>query len=143
MSHSNTANRVTSLVIKRSKWARKTKGVQKGPSLLENNEGNMCCLGFLAKACGIPTRAPGEEFVGLASPGSLANYKEIREEAHKWPPKLIEWERWSTEERGHSSVLTDDIITVNDNDNTTDYHKETTLTAIFANELGIELTFED
>lgn len=39
--------------VKRSKWAR---GGKNGCPALLNADGNMCCLGFLGEACGVPTR---------------------------------------------------------------------------------------
>lgn len=66
-------------VIDRNTWARKTYGIDKGPSRLLNELGNMCCLGHIAvqlgcneseiKGMGVPhktdvgTKRFGMEFV--------------------------------------------------------------------------------
>ena len=41
------------LLITRDKWVRGQSGIF-GKSRLLNNKGNMCCLGFLGKTCGVP-----------------------------------------------------------------------------------------
>lgn len=60
----------TEYTIERSRWARQTDGVNKGSSSLENAAGNMCCLGFVAKANGYATKRLGSdgEIVPKGSP---------------------------------------------------------------------------
>lgn len=53
------------LQIERSRWVRGDKG---GLSLMRNDQGNMCCLGFLALACGY---SPAE-LDDVADPESVA-----------------------------------------------------------------------
>lgn len=52
------------LTINRTRWARR--GIR-GQSLLRNERGNMCCLGFLGRACGIKPAA----LTGMGIPWAL------------------------------------------------------------------------
>ena len=52
------------LEIIRSRWAR---GGINGSSMMRNNDGNMCCLGFLAMRCGYEA----SDLEGRPSPSSV------------------------------------------------------------------------
>lgn len=55
MSEANETNQhpVTEFTIDRSRWSRRGKN---GASRMLNCDGNRCCLGFAAQACGVPDR---------------------------------------------------------------------------------------
>lgn len=71
--------------VKRSKWVR---GGRFGRSLLLNEDGNMCCLGFLGEACGVPT----DQLGGVGMPQSVIDY-------NKYPtgdePDGINWDKFA------------------------------------------------
>lgn len=56
------------LIIDRAKWLRGTAAVR-GSYLLRKEDGKMCCLGFLALACGYTK----EEIRGKSSPSDLVS----------------------------------------------------------------------
>jgi hypothetical protein len=87
---------VKEFTIKRSKWAR---GGINGKSALLNNQGNMCCLGHYAKACGFSNN----DIDSLSGPVDLyrdkscsigkawsANYIGNNLEIIAWKTKLLE-----------------------------------------------------
>jgi hypothetical protein len=105
-------------VIDRSKWARKTEGVDKGSSRLLNGEGNSCCLGHLGLACQIPE----DQLLWRAGPNHVALSEYIKY------PADIDWKTW------HAFMnINDDIIT-------TDAQKEAKLMEL-AQENGFEFQF--
>lgn len=114
-------DKLQTLTIHRSKWARKSPGVDNGTSCLLNVAGGMCCLGFVGKALGL---------------GDMALYQ-------KATPRTVGTfpAPWTTVS-GRNSQLTIDAVGINDNWDTTDAYKEAALVKLFAG-AGIVLTFED
>ena len=109
------------LTINRKRWARY--GSDKGESALLNEDGNMCCLGFLGRACGLkPTDLrvgmPGDTYSGLH---------------HKWSKGVIgkrnPYSRWASK-----------AATVNDSDKYSPEKREAILVNHFK-KIGIELKF--
>ena len=113
------------LSITRSNWLR-----GEGPIssfLLREEDSKMCCLGFLAKACG-------------AQDGDIVNSK-IPSYAKKvsWPKGIV---TVTDSELGYSTDLTIELMEVNDlhNKNLSDSIRETKLKEMFAS-IGIEVEF--
>ena len=52
MSSTKTIKAVKSFTVKRSQWGRGAK--KTAGALLDKDSGKRCCLGFLARACGVP-----------------------------------------------------------------------------------------
>lgn len=125
---------ITSLTIKRSRWARRTEGADKGESSLLNDDGNMCCLGFLGAAVGIPL----DRLDGLASPSDHLDHVSA---LVMWPKEFVP----RNIDDGRSfcdSEVTAKAVSINDDEDTTDSEKERDLIYLF-DEVGIALTFED
>lgn len=108
------------LTIKMSKWAR---GGKNGPSGLENGDGNMCCLGFLAKACGVA----GSERRCATMPASL-----LASDRRKMPKKLFDWDC--------DSQLGIDLAAINDDVHLSDEARKRQLRSFFK-EIGYNLRF--
>lgn len=125
---------IKQLVITRSRWVRQTEGVDKGESALLNCNGNMCCLGFLGAAVGIPLKC----LDGMASPNDHLDHVSA---LVMWPkdfvPRSIDYGRSLCD-----AVATAKALAINDNGETTDSEKERELIDLF-DEVGIALTFED
>jgi hypothetical protein len=106
--------------VNRSKWLRGEPG---NSFLLRRADGKMCCLGFLALACG----ATETDLCNIRSPGETNSVK--------WPAQMIDGNL-------QDSLYCSDIMNINDSSLTNDSYKEKTLTEIF-NATDIEVTFED
>lgn len=126
----------TGYTIERSRWARQTKGVNKGVSRLLNEKGCMCCLGFVGEANGWATQYRWDkgEWLGLGGPSSSFN---DGQETNN-PP----WPKENCPFTDPTGVLSSHAIAINDDTATTDAHKEEALTNLFA-EHGLKLTFVD
>jgi hypothetical protein len=85
--------------VDRKTWVRGNKG---GISALLNEEGNMCCLGFLGETCGVPRKL----LLRTAVPDSLSPVQQ------KKFPKVSAWEAF---------------VEVNDHIHTSDAEKEALL----------------
>ncbi len=113
------------LVIDRKRWARGGNG---GASALLNNEGNMCCLGFLGKACG----APANRLLERSLPS------DTKTESHEfgyWSNLAnIPWPK------GIEFKPEDDIAALNDDIILTDEERESALKPLFL-KLGYRLKF--
>lgn len=117
--------------VNRSRWLRGESG---GSFLLRKADGKMCCLGFLALACG----ATESDILGSRAPsnrGSMIN----------WPKEIL----YSIQGRGaiinescYDSPECVRLMNTNDSNGTDDATKEASLTKIFQ-DIGIEVTFED
>lgn len=138
---------INKLVIQRSRWARKTDGIDKGESALLNSRDCMCCLGFLGQVVGIDRIDLG----AAGTPAETVSYpmEETSEVVlGKWPkafaptPKLSDRYMQNDESDFIDSDITNEAININDHCCTTDQEKETALTELFAG-VGVELTFED
>ena len=121
------------LVIDRRKWAR---GILGGPSALRNNSGNMCCLGFDAKACGFGPKslkdAGTPEYI--LSGGSTLTAKTIV----KRIPHLVEIT--GCDEQISDISFTIKAIEINDDDDITEAARENKLAELFG-EQDIVLEF--
>lgn len=120
------------LVIDRSKWA---VGTYKGAGsfsqgvLLEPETGKMCCLGFLAKACG----ASDADIGNYGMPSDVAIVKPNA--GIQWPDGIID-----ADDR---EVMRDTCITnrlAQRNDHIKDEGREDDIAALFA-EVGVEVEF--
>lgn len=92
---------IKSFTIDRSKWVRGGKG---GEACMLNKQGNMCCLGFYAKACGLtddqlvsknlPDDVVYDSFLdkGHLNKAWLANYQQKDTEIVEWKSKLFKIE---------------------------------------------------
>lgn len=111
------------LIIDRSKWACGGRGGE--PELLNDN-GNMCCLGFLALACGY-------------LPEDI-QYKEVPRLVYgttgKFPSSVLGAERLSNENSPWVNVATQ----VNDNETLGNFERECILKDHFKL-IGVDLTF--
>lgn len=110
-------------VISRSKWLR---GSKKNSVLLDNT-GKMCCLGFYATSLGVSEA----DIAGKATPESAYTVE--------WP----EWVRTyacSSDRRSFDSDSILEIIDTNDSPDLTDSQRERRLTRHFARQ-GIKVRF--
>ena len=133
------------LVIDRSRWARG--GINGDPRLL-NKDGCMCCLGFLALACGIPE----DDIRDKGEPSeTLVEYDEASDEfterpgmLNRWPSALFEESQVPKYAEPHKtdSELCTNIMVANDEEEL-GVDRETALTDLFADGLGWELEFVD
>ncbi len=85
-----------SFTIKRSKWARGRKREMGGSQLL-NKRGNMCCLGFYLKSCGLPE--------------AVLDNAGVPEEVFN---KIPEQAQWLLADNTFDSTESDNLIDVND-----------------------------
>lgn len=114
---------ISELVIKRSEWGQ--------GALRRLDNGKMCCLGFLSKACGVPDSELFEHGCILAYP----RYEWIDKYGlNAWAARLP----WALP----PSTLAGLAAEINDSDVYTIAEKEEKLTKLFA-ENGIALTFVD
>ncbi len=83
---------IKQLTIDESKWVRGNVG---GESALLNEAGNMCCLGFLSKSCGVPTEA----LAGTAMPDNLSpNHRsQLPAQLFDTDPRFQAGSDWTTE----------------------------------------------
>jgi hypothetical protein len=102
---------VTEFTIDRAKW---------GKHMLLDENGKMCCLGFLSLACGVPS----DELLFTTHP------------EHKWPVN----NEFKRDEFGHSTELGRILAGINDGNNYSLSDKEDRITNIFADN-GIKVTF--
>lgn len=115
--------------VDRSKWLRRGvdgRGCEFVDSVLLNSNGHMCCLGFLAKACG----ANDKEILDVPCPSHA--------EGVAWPKGVLRTR--DPRVPPADSVTCQDIMVVNDDMEHTDTDVETVLTQKFA-DLGIEVEF--
>lgn len=114
-------------VVKRSKWLRGPQPSD-GVSMLLNDEGLMCCLGFVSEQCGVPRK----ELLHRRSPADLTDgYAPIRDlllDGHEH-----DWDR--------NSDLAARAIAINDGWLASEEVRESELIRLFA-ENGYTLRFE-
>jgi hypothetical protein len=116
---------VMKFTVVESKWLRGGKG---GPlSMLLNNRGDQCCMGFFAEACGVPRSALLESCY-FSSKAVVPHYDLI-------PEPL----RPQGDIRVHGDVALKIYLT-NDDIRISDEERKQNLTALFA-EAGIEVDF--
>lgn len=113
--------------IDTNKWCR---GGMNGRSQLLNNEGNMCCLGFLANQCGISKKyLEGKSYPCNLCQQMIGNIPLLNQKNkyHDWCQTEL------------SMALTE----VNDNNMITDIDRKSELTQLFKEKLGVKLVFVD
>lgn len=113
--------------VQRSKWIRGAND-KVATSMLLDSQGNMCCLGFLGEACGIPR----EQLLAVGTPELVhSSYR------NRWPAGILR-------SAGHDSGATKMIIINNDSNSNlmSDAAREARLIAQFA-ALEIEINFVD
>jgi hypothetical protein len=110
------------LIIDRKKWGR---GTNDGRLLFR---GKMCCLGFLGLQCGLSEN----QIRGKHMPYSV--FVSVKRNKSVWA-KMINTIIDST-------VLANDLATINDNPNTSDTQKEFKITQKFK-EIGVEVKFKN
>ena len=100
-----------------------------GSSYLENSYGNMCCLGFYSKACGV------EDIQIIGLPSAYVNMRKTIPECFK---PFIEDAKleWGYE----GSHLQGQLIRVNDDASLTEQERETRIKQLFAT-IGVEVEF--
>lgn len=106
--------------IDRSKWLRNTTCLN---SLMLDEHGNMCCLGFYAKACGIQD----SELFEMDTPACVGAI-----------PLLSESINNGHEHR--NTPLASSLMSINDSDSWTDFEREDAIASSFA-AVGIKVTF--
>ncbi len=111
---------ITTFTVDRATWLR-GEGCD-ASSLLRTGDGKMCCLGFLALACGVPSDA----IENVASPSAMIT--EFREQL----PAPIQ------DPSADAPVMR--LMSVNDDEETTDVIRERLLTKVFS-EIGIQVAF--
>ena len=119
------------LVIKRSKWAR---GILNGYSALLNDKGNMCCLGFDARACGF-----GPKFLKDAGTPEDMDFKNKTRAVEKAPHLLM-----FSDMDGHveDTVFVRQAMETNDDVDISESAREQELYELFHHE-GIVVEFID
>ena len=110
------------LVIKRSQWLRGEGGDDS--YLLRQEDGKMCCLGFLGLALGITSA----ELLGEQNP------RDASDDLNRWPEAICK--------NGLDTPLACSLMLVNDNTSISEKCRERTITAAMK-EAGINVTFED
>ena len=126
------------LTIDRSRWIYGDQGIDTS-LLLRAKDNKMCCLGFLAKACG----ASDDEIMELASPAKIPEFKQ-----GQWPDQLkpIRENRYFDEdyEWGHGLItntkLCTDLMFVND-DKILNLQEREELITKFMLDAGVTVTF--
>ncbi len=114
------------LVIDRTRWLRG----DPNSFLLRSGDNKMCCLGFLAKACGYTE----EQITNVGAPNGTVykGYKDL------WPEGITSGHRKST---WHSQI-TEDLMGTNDSSITNDADRESRLIDLFS-QIGVEVEFVD
>lgn len=112
--------------VRRSDWLR---GEEDG-LLYRENDGKMCCLGFLGIACGLTE----DEMMDRGSPQEALS--------SLWPRGMV-WEDDSDDSSiFYDSTITNELVTINDNQKIYDDTRELALIEKFK-ELNIEVEFVD
>lgn len=118
------------LIIDRAKWRTGAGGnflTGKGNTLLLNDEGFMCCLGFRCHQMGIPKN----DLLGICTPGSfsLSSRYDI--------PDLIEEKPWGWD----NSSFVEDAVKINDDMFLTPEQREKAITEHFK-KIGVTVEFK-
>jgi len=129
------------LVIKRNKWVNgSNEDDPRGSAELLNSEGNMCCLGFFAKACGFKSK----EIKNMCTPGSLYNDRTYSDQAERGFLKKIEktpFKELLTKD-GRNSRLANSLIDINDSSTMKNETREKKITEKLT-KIGVKVTFLD
>lgn len=116
------------LIIDRSKWFR---GNGSGKSKLLTEDGQMCCLGFMAIQCGIPK----EKVENVQAPNTVADTKDVPNTF--WQTLLGEESKWRNIENSATCYA---LMSVNDCENITEEEREIQLTELFG-DIGVTPKF--
>ena len=108
---------ITKLLIDRARWVNGCTRKYLGLSLLLNKEGNMCCLGFLGKACGLTDK----QLVGNGGPSCVPLLN--------WPKEIL------------FRNIEDEIIRINDRLGVSHEKREILLIDSFKKYLDIDVEF--
>lgn len=121
---------VKRFVVRREKWMR---GLNKYDTRLLDDDGKMCCLGFVCVQCGM---AP-ETIHDLGTPEDVASYD------CGSPEPVTGVLGFYDDERGRwcDNALTRDAISINDDGDIDDAERERRLSELFAKH-GYEMVFE-
>lgn len=116
--------------VDRSKWCRGNKKLDSVTerSCLLTKDGNMCCLGFEAKAAGFTKK----ELFDKSTPLSLI----VNDGTIEWDTALIKKQYLLN----YNSKICEKIMTVNDNVKITDPQRESELKILFA-KIGMKVKF--
>lgn len=109
------------LVISVKRWLRGGKA----ESVLRNESGSMCCLGFLARDCG----ASVNNILNKSTPMVTADIN--------WPKGILTNDSFG----GYDSTITNQIVTVNDHESLPLKQKQSELKQLFL-KIGYRLTFK-
>jgi hypothetical protein len=127
------SERPTEFVVQRSKWLR---GKEDGTVLLDQH-GCMCCLGFVAKQCGVTDY----NLLDSGLPSSMG-LSEGDEDAQRIGGVLLTPQRYSSSPGSwRDADLVEVAVEINDSTTLTDDEREARLTALFAKH-GYTLRFE-
>jgi hypothetical protein len=129
------------LVIDRAKWER---GQGNGALL---RDGKMCCLGFLARECGLGAKT----ISGVGVPSDFSRYdggtdttipRKVRRHQEIWNAVLgkIKPRLPFTDARAKATDVEDVLVMINDEAAMTDARRERFLTKEFA-KIGVKVTF--
>lgn len=120
------------LTINRAKW---TRGVLNLPSKLLNSAGYMCCLGFDALACGVPS----DVLDGIGEPYELADSADV-----SYLRDRVNYNDSDDDDPTPlNSVLVDKAIDINDDLEITDNEREAKLIPILKQLGWDEVRFVD
>ena len=120
-------------VVIRDKWARGRTNVS---SELLNIMGNMCCLGFLGKACGYND----EDLKQVPSPGYIVYEYIDGKVLSKFPSSLVMLDAKHPFECRDTPACRN-LMKINDDEEISDQEREKLLTEKFL-EIGIEVEFK-
>jgi len=137
---------VKKFTVKRDQWLRGSTDSSGDPadSKLLNHAGQMCCLGFLGKACGYSEFSLQDQGDPAETVGEYVD-RLYRAEADLWPVTILNAERYEVDMRlvSHTAMtpVCQTIIDVNDSAELTDEERERQLTELFK-QAQIEVVFE-
>lgn len=124
------------LVIDRTTWLR---GDSKNSSLLRTEDGKMCCLGFCALQAGFTP----EQIEDKPEPTGVST---IDDPDDLWPDGILERIEDTDPETDElvveycTTLVTDELMATNDNENLLDSEREKKITSLFAS-IGITAEF--
>lgn len=133
---SNNSDALLNKELKETDWA--------GASELLNDKGNMCCLGFLGKACGIPKSSLLNECVPFEAIRSLDNLGNMNKKTQDKLLKKIDetpFRKLLNKKLTHTKVC-NSLIKVNDSTKITNAKREEKI-AHHMKKIGVQVKFVD
>ena len=124
------------VVIDRSKWRTGADGefaTGKGKTSLLNDEGFMCCLGFVCKAAGVPD----DNILSISLPSATRDLSIYESDI---PNELLPTSKRNQDAKP-CEYLASDAVSINDNYNTLAEEKERKLLELFKDS-SINISFE-